>query len=389
MKKQSLANNILRTEPVQWRKLKWLQGNLKSATPEDAAKLKASLIKHDFIRPFKVWKNWILDGHLLQKVMQEMESEGVKIPDKLPAEFVRCKNLKHAKELVLVYSSFYHKVDEEQLEIYLTESDIKREDVADILNLPDIALSQEASDESMKDNVPPKPKLPKTRIGDLYEFGNHRLLCASAFDKENRTRLFSKNLIPDLLFADPPYDFDDAKTLTNSFKQMIQNGHILLMHEDHALVQYLKCSSFTFKRFFILDTGIASPRGNDPYVQHILVSLETAGEFAKHINQHDGFRSIHKIEYRYHLKEKRFHEHQKSLQIVGLLLKHYCTECVIDPFAGSGTTAIAADIQDKHALLIEMDSHNCDTIIQRWVNFTNIENIKVNGKTIHWKANRT
>jgi hypothetical protein len=146
---KQLANNILRTGPVQWRKLKWLQGSLKSAAPEDAAKLKASLTKHGFIRPFKVWKNWILDGHLLQKTMQEMEAEGVKIPDKLPADFVRCKNLKHAKELVLVYSSFYHRVDEEQLEIYLTEADLTLSKVKQIINIPDIKFN-EADEEEMK-----------------------------------------------------------------------------------------------------------------------------------------------------------------------------------------------------------------------------------------------
>jgi ParB-like chromosome segregation protein Spo0J len=139
-KKLQLPNNIEKVEPVEWRQLKWLQGDLKSATPESLGKLVASIKKHGFIRPFKVWRGYILDGHLLQKALEQVEADGTAIPTKLLAEFVRCRNLKHAKELVLVYSSIYHKVDEDQLKLYLTEADLKLSNLEQFIDIPDMHL---------------------------------------------------------------------------------------------------------------------------------------------------------------------------------------------------------------------------------------------------------
>lgn len=45
-------------------------------------------------------------------------------------------------------------------------------------------------------------------------------------------------------------------------------------------------------------------------------------------------------------------------------------ETVLDLFAGSGTTAIAAEVCGRNALLLEYDPLYCDTIIRRWEAFT-------------------
>ena len=43
---------------------------------------------------------------------------------------------------------------------------------------------------------------------------------------------------------------------------------------------------------------------------------------------------------------------------------------VLDSFAGSGTTAIAAEKHGRNALLMELDPKYCDVIIKRWQDFT-------------------
>ena len=45
-------------------------------------------------------------------------------------------------------------------------------------------------------------------------------------------------------------------------------------------------------------------------------------------------------------------------------------EAVLDPFAGSGTTAIACEKSGRHAHLVELDPHYADIIVRRWENFT-------------------
>jgi DNA modification methylase len=43
---------------------------------------------------------------------------------------------------------------------------------------------------------------------------------------------------------------------------------------------------------------------------------------------------------------------------------------VLDPFAGSGTTLIAAERLNRLARLVELDPRYCDVIVQRWQNET-------------------
>jgi DNA modification methylase len=45
-------------------------------------------------------------------------------------------------------------------------------------------------------------------------------------------------------------------------------------------------------------------------------------------------------------------------------------EIVLDPFAGSGTTMIAAQKSGRHARLIEIDPFYCDVIVRRFQEFT-------------------
>jgi DNA modification methylase len=45
-------------------------------------------------------------------------------------------------------------------------------------------------------------------------------------------------------------------------------------------------------------------------------------------------------------------------------------EIVLDPFAGSGTTVIAAEKTGRYARAIEYDAGYCDVIIRRWQNYT-------------------
>jgi DNA modification methylase len=45
-------------------------------------------------------------------------------------------------------------------------------------------------------------------------------------------------------------------------------------------------------------------------------------------------------------------------------------EIVLDSFAGSGTTVIAAEKTGRHARVIEYDPGYCDVIVRRWQKYT-------------------
>jgi DNA modification methylase len=45
-------------------------------------------------------------------------------------------------------------------------------------------------------------------------------------------------------------------------------------------------------------------------------------------------------------------------------------ENVLDLFAGSGSTLIAAEQTGRNAFLMELDPHYCDVIVARWLKYT-------------------
>lgn len=85
------------------------------------------------------------------------------------------------------------------------------------------------------------------------------------------------------------------------------------------------------------------------------------------------------------------HPTMKPVPIPGRAIKNSSKkgQIILDPFAGSGSTLIAAEQTNRLAYCIELDPVYCDVIIKRYVKYKrsqdeNIE-IKINGKSVDFK----
>ena len=63
-------------------------------------------------------------------------------------------------------------------------------------------------------------------------------------------------------------------------------------------------------------------------------------------------------------------------------------QAVYDPFLGSGTTLIAAEMTGRQCIGIELNPQYCDVIINRWSNFTGKDEVTINGKPVSWKKHQ-
>jgi len=203
-------------------------------------------------------------------------------------------------------------------------------------------------------------------IGDLFEIGEHRLLCGDSTDSDSVAKLMDGKKA-DMVFTDPPYDLENEDYHSNIYL-FTENAHIFVMHDDKGIVNYLRLSNLEFSRFYVANFGFSSPRGNDPYLSHILISQEKNGKAIPHKNMHDGFRSIIPMEYRFRLKDdKTEHKHQKPIKFISTFIEHFTNNnaIILDLFLGSGSTMVASHQLKRKCYGMELDQKYCQVIIDR------------------------
>lgn len=148
-----IKDRILKTEKTDWRKFKFLQSfEFKEITERQKQKLKNSILRNNFVETFKVWQDgkdiYCLDGfHRINYAFKELEEEGEKIPDKLTANFIDCKNKKEAGELTLVYSSLYATITESGFIEYLEKYKLDYEALKESVNIPELDSSEDSGED--------------------------------------------------------------------------------------------------------------------------------------------------------------------------------------------------------------------------------------------------
>ena len=223
-------------------------------------------------------------------------------------------------------------------------------------------------------------------LGDLLEIGEHRLLCGDSTDSDSVAKLMN-GVKADMVFTDPPYDLENENYHSNIYL-FTENAHIFVMHDDKGIVNYLRLSNLEFSRFYVANFGFSSPRGNDPYLSHILISQEKNGKAIPHKNMHDGFRSIIPMEYRFRLKDdKTEHKHQKPIKFISTFIEHFSNNnaIILDLFLGSGSTMVASHQLKRKCYGMELDPKYCQVIIDRMKKLDPSLVIKLNGEIIRNK----
>jgi DNA modification methylase len=142
MSEQLITSRVLKTVPIKWEELQFVQQeNFKEWNNNGDKKLLDSILKYQFVDPFKVWESegklYCLDGRHRFLDLQKAKESGVDVPVMLPATFIDCSNIKDAAELVLVYSSAYAKITQQGLLDFVQNFDLDFPEMQSMLNIPE------------------------------------------------------------------------------------------------------------------------------------------------------------------------------------------------------------------------------------------------------------
>jgi DNA modification methylase len=388
-----------------FKQLKPFQGELKSLSTENYNKLKKQILDNGFTSPIHVWINennlYTLDGHQRCRVLTKMSEEGYNIPS-VPIDYIQADTHAHAKRIILAHTSQYGKIEEQGLYEFMHENDIKIDEINENYALPEINIDKfddnffndpDTKEDEVPDLEEDKPAIIK--LGDLIELGNHRLLCGDSTVKENVDKLMGCEKA-DMVFTDPPYgvkrdkgfsgfggfgqpiarkkyegNWDNTIPEKETFELLISLGKISLIFGGNYFAHLLPKS----KHWLVWDKKNTMPTFGD--AELIWTNVERDSVKIKEF-QYNGLIG----------KEKeRFHATQKPIGLLELLLNEYSekTNCIIDLFGGSGSTLIACEKTNRKCLMMELDEKYCDVIISRYCNYTNNNDIIINGEKVNWQ----
>ena len=179
------------------------------------------------------------------------------------------------------------------------------------------------------------------------------------------------------VFTDPPFDFKDNKLYADILFNNIENANVFVMNSDKGIVDYLKNSKLEFVYFLISYVIFSMPSPNNPYSNHTIISYERKGKTVHFKNLHDGFSTVINTKYRCNIdkSESVNFKHQKSIELVSLIIEHYSNEndLILDIFGGSGTTMVAAEKLNRRCYMVEIEPKNCQLIVNRMQKIINNE----------------
>ncbi len=245
------------------------------------------------------------------------------------------------------------------------------------------------------DAVPPTPEKPKTRRGDVYLMGAHRLMCGDSLVADD-VRVLLKGGKADLVFTDPPYNVDYEGYTEEKLK--IKNDKL-----SPADFEKFLCDAFASYRIAIKDGASLYVCHPDWFQREFQNALEATGfvvrttivwakntfgwGYSRYKFQHEG------ILYAYVSGEKdnwygdksqstlwqenkpaanRLHPTMKPVELVLRAIQNSSKagDMILDLFGGSGSTLIASEKTNRSCYLMELDPAYCDVIVKRWEDFT-------------------
>ena len=247
---------------------------------------------------------------------------------------------------------------------------------------------------------------PDSKLGEVYELGEHRLICGDSTHPETWEKLMQGEKA-ELLFTDPPYGMSFKSNRHQKFS-MIKNdnaaGEDLLNLVIKPIKQALNYSCtnlyicFTWRYYSVFEKAIKENNleikscivwnkknfgmGNlhrDYRPQHEFIFYCTDGEFYGDRSQSDVWSISRENTSGDQSRLDYKHPTQKPVAIPAkaIINSSKKNNLIVDAFGGSGSTLIAAAQTKRRARLVELDPKYCDVIRRRWTQYAKDHNLEV------------
>lgn len=384
--------------------------NSRTHSPEQVGQIAASIKEFGFRNPILVDGLGIIAGHGRLLAAQKLNL------DKVPT--INCSDMTESQKKAYIIADNKLALnagwDNAMLTIELKDLEDEGFDLS-ILGFDDKELNALLEPEIVEgltdeDAVPDVPIEPKTKLGDIYILGNHRLMCGDSTSIDDVEKLMNGE-IADFMFTSPPYNAGDSEKLSGNthtddnkyatyrddktsdeyldllcgftnawmpYTKVLAINLQQLAGNKIAFIQYLEHYKSNFIDMAIWHKGHGAPAMaknvmNSVFEYIIFLSQEQNPTRAFKIsdfrgtvknvyeappNRNNEFSNVHAATFPLHLPEWGITTFTQNKTIIA------------DCFGGTGTTMIACEKHNRKARLMELDPKYCDVIVKRWEDFT-------------------
>lgn len=415
------------------------ENNTRKHTPEDIQQIKASIEADGFNDPIGIWgkNNLIVEGHGRQIAALEM---GL---DKVP-----CIRLDHMTETQRRDYAIRHNRTAElsgwdfaKLEEEIAALEIEGVDLSGLkFDLDGLSGGGNTELSIVEDEASEPPQTPIAKLGDIWQLGNHRLMCGDSTSDADIAALMNGESAK-MLFTSPPYsdmrEYEGGKDLAvDHLAQFIpayrsyvdyQCVNLGIQRKNNDIFEYwneyiqiARANGYKMLAWNVWDKGMTGNIGQasaffplrhewvfvfgtEFYEINLTVekkpesitnnpgkktkrnadgttSYHSTGDTSQPMKQMESVLFMHPV---LDNNVRAMHPATFPVGLPGEYIKAMTNkgDIVIEPFGGSGTTLIACEELGRKCRIMELEPKYVDVIIARWENLTGEKAVLLNDAT--------
>lgn len=397
------------------------ENNAKLHPKEQIEQIKKSILEFGNNDPIAIDKNnVVIEGHGRLLALKELGYKEI--------EVIKLGHLteEQRKAYTLIHNKLTMNTD---FDIEILESELAAINIIDMSDFDFDLDIEEMEVSTVEDDYDVEEKLeqieePKSKPGDIYQLGKHRLMCGDSTQKKDVMQLMN-NQVADMLLTDPPYNVNisnsDGMTIENdnmsneNFKQFLnaafenasaslkKGGAFYIWHGDSETVNFRNAcednelsvrqcliwvkNGFNFGRqdykwkhepcLYGWKDGAGHyfiDEYNNPTVieDNLNIDLLKKEELKKLVEELLSDKVPTTIIHEDKPLKNDKHPTMKPINLLSFQIKNSSKkeEIVLDLFGGSGSTLISCEQLNRKCYMMEYDPKYVDVIIDRWETLT-------------------
>ena len=390
--------DLIKFEYLKLDELTPYERNTRSHDRRSIDSIKSSINETGMNDPIGVWgdKNIIVEGHGRYLACRELGIEIVPVLhlDYLTDEERRKYAIAHNRTTELSEFNQYLKLELDELnfecpDLHFEEIDFKNDNSFD----NNINIVEDEAPEVDEENEP------ITKKGDIWQLGNHRLMCGDSTDKATVEKLMN-GAKADLVFTDPPYGVSASggrsqtkdklgmkaiindELRNNELTQFLSDFISAMQYKEGASIyicypwatqkeftEAIQMNGLKIKNCIIWDKKVFGLNGFKGYrPQYEMIYFCCKDDFEWYGDKAQS--NIWQISREINREEQGNHPTPKPIELIAKALNNSSKQedIVLDVFGGSGSTLIACEQLNRKCYMMEIDPKYCDVILKRYIN---------------------